>query len=120
MAQTYNKQGNEEKLLYHSLKAASASIDSYSTTIIPIVRHGAKYPIQAQTRNIAGHVLFRFTVDAKGHVQNPVVVEHLGHEKFISNSLKALKKFRYIPGTKGGKPTKTEGVEYKFSFNIAS
>jgi protein TonB len=63
----------------------------------PISREPPKYPAGAERRGITGWVLLEFTVDAKGNVIFPRVVQSSPPGIFDSSALQAVEKWRYQP-----------------------
>jgi TonB family protein len=64
-----------------------------------------KYPSEAKRRGVEGAVLILFTVDEKGNVQNPRVVNG-GRKYFNEEAIRVVKKFpRWIPGKVDGIPS---------------
>ena len=85
----------------------------------PVFRRQPKYPLHAQRAGREGYAIVELTVDEKGFVKNPVVVKSEGGKAFETASLEVIEKFRYIPRFENGKPVKSEGITYKFSYNIS-
>lgn len=68
------------------------------------VKKEMKYPAEAKKRNIEGAVLILFTVDEKGIVKDPRVVNG-DREYFNKEAVRVVDKFpRWIPGEVDGKP----------------
>lgn len=68
------------------------------------VKKEMKYPQEAKKRNIEGAVLILFTIDEKGNVKDPRVVNG-DREYFNKEAIRVVGKFpRWIPGEVDGKP----------------
>lgn len=72
------------------------------------------YPGIYRQTGVEGDVLFEVVVDREGKVESYRVLRSDG-ELFTESAIKALKKFRYKPGTFQGKPVKFKIVE-RFRF----
>ncbi|MFT6407887.1 MAG: hypothetical protein ACJAQ6_001303 [Arenicella sp.] len=66
-------------------------------------RWGASYPGKALSANRSGAVELLYVVDTSGRAAEIVVGSHT-NEMFIKQSIKALKKYRYTPALRDGKP----------------
>lgn len=83
----------------------------------PIVRVGGAVPNRALRDGRSGHCLMRFDVDSLGQPFN-VSAYSCSHPMFAENSVKATKKFKYLPKYKGGIPVNMIGVETKITYKV--
>ena len=74
--------------------------------------------LNAKMRRLSGTVTMIFTVDARGRVKNPRV-RNSTDPIFNKAALAAIKKWRYEPAKKNGKPTASR-KEVKMKFNKSS
>gem|GEM_PF-2819571 len=61
------------------------------------------YPSKALRRGVEGYVLLKFTVDAYGRARDIDVADRQGDRCFADTSIRALRKWRFRPGTRRGK-----------------
>lgn len=87
------------------------------TNAQPIIRVGGKVPNKALREGRSGHCLMRFDVDSLGQPFN-VSAYACSHSMFAENSVKATKKFKYLPKYKGGVPVNMTGVETKITYRV--
>jgi TonB family protein len=64
------------------------------------------YPFELRRERIGGEVLIEFIVDPSGNVTNPIVLKAT-HEAFVAPALKAIGKWKFRPGMKGGREVST-------------
>ena len=62
------------------------------------------YPFEAQQKGISGRVVLRFVVDKNGQAQEAEVVESEPEGVFDESALAVVKKYKFRPAMKGGKP----------------
>lgn len=82
----------------------------------PLARLDPIYPPQARMRRIEGHVAVEFVVAAAGTVRDVAVVAAHPGDLFISSAVRAIERWRFVPGTKGGEAVATrvrQRVEFK-------
>jgi len=77
------------------------------------------FPLSALKAHQEGWVLVSFTLNEKGKVKHPTLVDHGGDKAFIKPALKAMKKFRYEPIVKDGQAVSVSGMKYCFTFAIS-
>src|SRR5262245_38781283 len=73
---------------------------------LPITRQTPAYPFGALTRGIEGSVLLEYSVDARGRVVSPRVVEATPPGVFERAALHALARWRYQPHGGAARPMK--------------
>ena len=76
------------------------------------------YPFAARSRNIQGSVTVRFLVDESGRVDEPTVLKADPPGVFESSVLKAVRRWRFSPGQRHGKPVPT-WVELPVRFDLS-
>jgi protein TonB len=65
------------------------------------------YPFRAKRRGVEGKVVVRFLVDKQGRVSQSTVVRADPEGVFEQSALKAVRQWRFQPGTKDGRPVAT-------------
>jgi protein TonB len=83
----------------------------------PLARLKPIYPPQARMRRIEGEVVVEFTVSAEGSVREIVVVSSQPGEIFRSAAVRAIERWSFTPGTKGGEAVATR-VRQKVEFEL--
>jgi periplasmic protein TonB len=82
----------------------------------PLARLDPIYPPQARMRRIEGSVLLEFVVAADGSVRDVVVASSHPGDLFVSSAVRAVERWRFVPGSKGGESVATrvrQRVEFK-------
>ncbi len=97
-----------------NLQEESRDLEEY----LPLRHVSPTYPERALLRGIEGHVLMEFTVTENGSVTNQNVLESEPLGIFDRVALEASSKFKYRPRIVDGSPVETEGVRYKFTFEL--
>ena len=72
----------------------------------PITRQSPAYPFAALTRGIEGSVLLEYSVDHRGRVVSPRVLEASPPGVFERAALHALSRWRYQPNAGAAQPMK--------------
>ena len=83
----------------------------------PLARLKPIYPPQARMRKIEGLVVVEFIVSADGSVRDVTVMSSQPGEVFTSAATRAIRRWRFVPGTKGGKAVSTR-VSQKVEFRL--
>ena len=83
--------------------ASPASADMDELTPTPITRESPAYPHGALSRGVEGSVLLEYTVNERGRVVSPRVLEATPPGVFEGAALRALSRWRYEP--RGSEPT---------------
>ena len=77
------------------------------------------YPSRALDQGLEGYVVLEFTIDKRGRVRKPKVVEtEPSSGVFNSSAIKAVRKYRYEPRIIRGEPVEVSGVKVKQTFKI--
>jgi len=82
----------------------------------PLARLEPIYPPQARMRKTEGVVVVEFVVAADGSVRDIVVISSQPGDIFASSAIRAIERWRFTPGTKGGEAVATrvrQRVEFK-------
>lgn len=85
---------------------------------LPIVKVEPNYPQRALRRGVEGYVVVEFTVNKRGRVENPRVVEADPEDIFNKAALEAARKFKYRPKTVNGEPVEVAGVRNIIRFEM--
>ena len=83
----------------------------------PLVRLQPIYPPAARIREIQGEVEVEFVVNADGTTAGLEVVSALPGDVFVNAALRAIRLWRFQPGTRNGEPVAVR-VRQKVSFRI--
>jgi periplasmic protein TonB len=73
----------------------------------PLARLMPIYPPQAAMRQIEGEVVVEFIVSAEGTARDIVVVSSHPGDLFVSSAVRAIERWRFMPGTKEGEAVAT-------------
>ncbi len=96
---------------------SSGAGDQASSTPVRAVKIvPPEYPGRARARGIEGYAIVGLTVNARGEVKDPVILESSPERVFERNSLKAIAEFRFEPRTENGMAVDTNDVNYCFNF----
>jgi protein TonB len=85
----------------------------------PIIRYEPVYPYRARRREIEGHVLLSFVVDASGHVENIGVLDSEPGELFVKAARQAVEGWRFEPAMKDGRAVSVR-VEIDLIFDMVN
>jgi protein TonB len=88
------------------------------TEAVPVVRVDPIYPPLALQRGIEGWVKVMFDIGPSGNVLNPKVVDAEPPRMFEDSALNAVKKWKYKPQVREGKPITTRGNTTKVIFRL--
>ena len=94
--------------------AAIVALLTLSSTIAlaedprPISRENPEYPFEALHRGVKGSVLAEFTVDERGRVTSPRILEAQPPGVFDRAALRALSRWRYEPIDSGPRTMKVK------------
>ncbi len=91
---------------------------SSDTEAVPVVRVEPIYPQIAAQRSMEGWVLLKFDIGPSGNVQNAKVVESDPPRIFDEAALNAVKKWKYKPQVREGKPLTTRGITVRLTFKL--
>nr|HDM59044.1 energy transducer TonB [Bacillota bacterium] len=73
----------------------------------PLVKVPPLYPLSARAKGIEGNVVLVFVVQADGSVSDIEVEESFPGKIFVDAALRAVRQWRFKPGTKDGQPVAT-------------
>jgi protein TonB len=88
------------------------------TDAVPVVRVEPIYPPYAQQRGLEGWVLVEFDIGPSGNVHNPKVLESNPARIFDEAAIQTIRKWKYKPQVKDGKPLTTRGLSVKIVFKL--
>ncbi|MGK2935760.1 MAG: TonB family protein [Gemmatimonadaceae bacterium] len=83
----------------------------------PLSKSGPEYPERAIRQGLAGIVMARFIVDARGRVESDVTILESTSDEFTSAVRSYLRRARYRPARVGGQ-TVRQLVEQRFVFEL--
>lgn len=87
-------------------------------TLLPYLRPGPVYPDRAAQRGIEGWVLVEFTVDERGRVVSPSVIDANPKGYFERAALNALERYKYRPQVVNGLPVAVSGLRQRILFDL--
>ena len=105
-------------LIIISFDALTKQNDSGDSSIIPIVTIAANYPKAAAINKIEGFVTLQFTVNERGSVEQPEVMESQPEGVFDTEATKAILKYKFKPARVNNKFVKQKAmqtIEFKLS-----
>jgi TonB family protein len=85
---------------------------------VAISQQAVTYPRTLRTQRLEGSVNVGFTITSKGAVLDPHAVSST-NEAFEQAAIDAVKKWKYKPGLKDGKPVSTK-VQVTLTFSLKS
>ncbi len=77
-----------------------------------------QYPERAKRQGLEGYVIVEFTVDSRGAVRNPVVVEAKPQGVFDRYAIAAIERSKFRPRVEGGQATAVNGVRKRLTFEL--
>lgn len=83
----------------------------------PVSKIQPTYPSSLLSNGIGGRVLVSCTIDATGKVVGTTIKSSSGHPDLDKAAINAVNRWRFKPGTKGGKPVKSVAV-VPFNFEV--
>lgn len=75
------------------------------------------YPFEMRRSNLGGEVLVGLVVDSDGNVRDPFVIRST-NQAFESEALRAVARWKFRPGRKGGVNVSTRNVQIPIVFNL--
>ncbi len=72
----------------------------------PVFQAEPRYPRELQKSKVSGIAIVKFIIDEQGNVVNPEI-EKSTDSRFDEAALEAVRKWRFKPGTRGGRSVKT-------------
>ncbi len=85
-----------------------------SKGVIPLVMTRPKHPPGLALRGAEGSVVVKFTIETNGRV-GEILVLAATRPEYIDSTFKALRKWKFVPGYKNGRPVRTrvtQRIEY--------
>ena len=76
----------------------------------------AKYPKRLNRLGMAGYVRLKFTINERGEVEDPEVLESAPRTYFVRAAIQAIKKYRFAPPMLDGVPTALPDVTVRILF----
>ncbi|MEM8500303.1 MAG: energy transducer TonB [Pseudomonadota bacterium] len=116
LVEAHEDLGMRDKASEYCLAISHARGDKSFIDYQPVLKRAPTYPKLASGVDKTGYVIVEYTVDEKGIVQSPKIVESKGSEAFHAPSIEASHGFRYAPRIRDGKPVAVPGVRNKFTF----
>ena len=89
----------------------------WASELEPVVQTPPQYPHHALRRRIEGYVVLEFTVTQTGTVADPMVVESRPEGVFERAALRAIRRWRFKPRLKDGRPVAVR-VRQKLEFRF--
>ncbi|MDJ0927762.1 MAG: TonB family protein [Gammaproteobacteria bacterium] len=114
----YEEMDESEKATEHCLAIGRMQPEYPNQDYQPLHKKLPTYPDSAQLEGLSGSVIVEFTIDEKGFVRDPKVIE-TDHVAFSGAALKAIEEFRYAPRFLDGQPVKTTGVLHRVFFDVS-
>ena len=84
---------------------------------VPVNRLPPTYPAALLRKGVGGRVLVTAKVDAAGRVTSASIKQSSGHDALDKSAIQAVGKWKFKPGTKGGKPVPATCV-VPFNFEV--
>ena len=113
-AQQQAQQAEQSRL---STERARQQAAADSRQYLPLSKEAPEYPARALDKNIEGDCSVEYTVNTKGQIENPKVLDGC-HPLFIRPSLAAAQTFRYQPRIVDGVAVAVPSVRNTFHFRI--
>ncbi|MGI9284584.1 MAG: energy transducer TonB [Pseudomonadales bacterium] len=101
---------------FYAMCTIDVSAETSDGYFLPVSHVHAIYPIEARKKRKQGQCIVRYTVDKKGHIKNPEILECNPPGYFEETSLEAIVQFKYPPRVVGGTAVEVKGVRARFWF----
>ncbi|GIU44998.1 cell envelope biogenesis protein TonB [Shewanella sairae] len=118
LVQIYELDGEREKSTQHCIAIGSMKPWKEDIEPTPLFRKNPDYPTSYARMGKSGSAQLSFTIDEMGFVKDPVVIDTIGGEKFATESLLALKLWRYAPKFVDGKAVEAKEVRVQLEYYI--
>ncbi|ABZ77636.1 TonB family protein [Shewanella halifaxensis HAW-EB4] len=118
LVQIYELDGESEKSTQHCIAIGNMKPWKEDIEPTPLFRKNPDYPISYARAGKSGSAQLSFTIDEMGFVKDPVVLDTIGGEKFATESLLALKQWRYAPKFVDGKAVEAKEVKVQLDYYI--
>ncbi|MDR3229297.1 MAG: TonB family protein [Puniceicoccales bacterium] len=92
-------------------------INSLDQKPVPTFRATPVYPYEMRRSRINGRVLVGFIVDSDGNVRDTHIISST-NSGFDAEAIRAVARWKFRPGKKGGKAVHTRNVQVPFNFTI--
>jgi len=99
------------------LMTGSAALAQDTADVLPLVRIAPDYPAEAVAQGLEGQVLLEFTIARDGTTKDIRVIES-SSPLFEEPSIRALRRWRYMPRTVDGEPVETTGTQTIIEFAL--
>ncbi len=96
----------------------TTSLVPTSNIMVPLVRTTPTYPQRALARGVEGFVELSFTVNEKGDVVDPVILNAFPEGYFERAALQSIKRWRYSPTIEDGQAVPTFDVRQRLVFQL--
>lgn len=113
------EEGRGDEATAHLMQIAAARTSEEDKDYMPLYRPSPIYPGRAQELGIEGYVTVSLTVGEDGRTGEIAVVES-SNDYLVEPSIAAARKFRYAPRMVNGRPVRTEGVRYIFTYSLTN
>ena len=102
-----------------SVEATELNIDVFeSDTPIRIVTFHPHYPSNAANRDIEGYVDIMFDINEMGLTENLRIIHAEPKRVFNKSALNAIKRWKYAPAIKDGKPQRQDNMMERVRFQL--
>lgn len=118
LVRAYEATGNASEAARHTEIMSKYGFGADETGMVAISRVAPRYPVRALAARSEGAVVVRFTVDEQGMVQDPEVLDRVGHVSFEQAAIDAVSQFRYAPRKVDGVPISVDGMTTTIRFRI--
>jgi TonB family protein len=105
----------EKEVRERTPEAEVAKITAF-VPAVTIERVPPRYPKSSARAGAEGWVQMSYVIDTEGNVVDPVVEDFGGHRDFQRSALRAIKKWKFDPALKDGKPTEQCHQSVQFDF----
>ncbi|MGS0677269.1 energy transducer TonB [Shewanella sp. 0m-4] len=118
LVQIYELDGESEKSTQHCIAIGNMKPWKEDIEPTPLFRKHPDYPLSYLKAGKSGNTNMSFTIDKMGFVKDVVVIESNGGSKFETESLIALKQWRYAPKFIEGEAVEAKGVKVKLEYYV--
>jgi TonB family protein len=119
LVQAYEELDMQEEADKHCRHIASVDPEDGDGEPVAIYRTMMEYPMSAQRAGREGWVVVNFTIDSRGQVQEPTIVDGHRTSTFSKSALEAINQWRFRPGYEDGKfvdrPDQTMRMVYQMA-----
>ena len=117
LVRLYSEIGEVDNATPHCIAYAMKSPANINRRRIPLFEDKPKFPNFLKRKNIGAEasVVVEYDVDANGFTTN-ITIHEAHNEKIKKAAIKAIKKYRYAPIIRDGKPAGIQGFQMTFSY----